>query len=128
MALTALLRAACLAGALVIGGAGAALAHHGWAWTEDGYFELEGVIVAISFANPHPTLDVEIDGEVWRVDLATPAATQRAGFTEDKAKVGDEVYAIGNRSRDSTERWMKAVRIVVNGETFDVYPNRVPAN
>lgn len=128
MALTAFFRVACLAGALVIGGAGAAVAHHGWAWTEDGYFELEGVIVAISFANPHPTLDVEIDGEVWRVDLATPAATQRAGFTEDKAEVGDEVYAIGNRSRDSTERWMKAVRIIVNGETFDVYPSRVPAN
>jgi hypothetical protein len=128
MALTAFFRAACLAGALVIGGTAAAVAHHGWAWTEDGYFELEGVIVAISFANPHPTLDVEIDGEVWRVDLATPAATQRAGFTEDKAEVGDEVYAIGNRSRDSTERWMKAVRIIVNGETFDVYPSRVPAN
>jgi hypothetical protein len=105
-----------------------ALAHHGWAWTEDGFFELEGTIVAISFGNPHPTLDVDTGGETWRVDLATPAATMRAGFTEDKASVGDEVYAIGNRSRESTERWMKAVRIVVNGETFDVYPNRVPSN
>ena len=105
-----------------------AAAHHGLAWTEDGFFELEGVIVAMSFGNPHPTLDVDVEGEVWRVDLATPAATARAGFTEDKAKVGDEVYAIGNRSRDSTDRWMKAVRIVVNGETFDVYPSRVPSN
>lgn len=105
-----------------------AAAHHGWAWTEDGFFELEGVIVAMSFGNPHPTLDVDVEGEIWRVDLATPAATARAGFTEDKASVGDEVYAIGNRSRDSTEQWMKAVRIRVNGETFDVYPARVPSN
>jgi len=105
-----------------------AAAHHGWAWTEDGFFELEGTVVAMYFGNPHPTIDVDIDGEIWRVDLATPAATTRAGFTEDKAKIGDEIYAIGNRSRDSTERWMKAVRIVVGGQTYDVYPNRVPGN
>jgi hypothetical protein len=105
-----------------------AAAHHGWAWTQDGFFELEGIITALSFTNPHPTLDVDVEGETWRVDLATLAATTRAGFTEDKAKVGDEVYAIGNRSRESTEKWMKAVRIRVNGETFDVYPDRVPSN
>jgi hypothetical protein len=108
--------------------AGPAAAHHGWAWTADGFFELEGEIVAITFANPHPTIDVDVEGEVWRVDLATLAATTRAGFTEDKAKVGDEIYAIGNRSRESSEKWMKAVRIRVNGETFDVYPDRVPSN
>ena len=128
MALSAFLRAAIAAGGLARAGASAALAHHGWAWTEDGFFQIEGTIVAMSFGNPHPTLDIDIGGEVWRVDLATPAATTRAGFTEDKASVGDEVQAIGNRSRDEAERWMKAVRIIVNGETFDVYPGRVPAN
>jgi hypothetical protein len=105
-----------------------AAAHHGWAWTQDSFFELEGVITALQFGNPHPTIDVDVEGETWRVDLATPSATERAGFTPDKASVGDEIYAIGNRSRDSTEQWMKAVRIRVNGETFDVYPTRVPAN
>lgn len=123
-----ILRRAVFGAAIALAGATAALAHHGWAWTEDGFFELEGIIVAMSFGNPHPTIDVDVEGEVWRVDLATPAATARAGFSEDKAKVGDELYAIGNRSRDSDERWMKAVRIVVNGETFDVYPDRVPTN
>ena len=105
-----------------------ALAHHGWSWTQDGFFELTGTITAIYFGNPHPTLDVEVKGEAWRVDLATPRATQNAGFMEDTAKVGDEVTAIGNRSREETERLMKAVRIIVNGQTYDVYPNRVPSN
>jgi len=105
---------------------GAALAHHGWSWTEDGMFQLEGRITAIYFGNPHPTLDVDVEGEVWRVDLATPSATTRAGFVEDTAKVGDEVFVLGNRSRDATERHMKAVRIVHAGKTYDVYPNRVP--
>ena len=42
-----------------------ALAHHGWAWTEDGFFELTGTVAAIYYGNPHPTLDVEANGETW---------------------------------------------------------------
>lgn len=110
----------------LIGSTTAALAHHGWSWTQDGFFELRGKIVAIAYANPHPTIDVDAEGEVWRVDLATLSATANAGFMEDSAKVGDEITAIGNRSRDETEKHMKAVRIVVGGKTYDVYPGRVP--
>lgn len=104
------------------------VAHHGWSWTAHGFFELEGVIMAIYLGNPHATLDVDVEGEIWRVELAPPSATERAGFTESSAKVGDEVTAIGNRSRDETEPRLKAVRLIVNGKTFDVYPNRVPSN
>ena len=107
--------------------AGPALAHHGWSWTEEGFFEITGIIRAISYGNPHPTLDVDVEGETWRVELATPAATARAGFLEDTAKVGDRIVAIGHRSLDEAEKRMKAVRITVNGKTYDVYPNRVPS-
>lgn len=122
------IRAVIMATAVGLATTATALAHHGWAWTEDGFFELEGTIVAMTFGNPHPTIDVDVEGEIWRIDLATPAATTRAGFTEDKAAVGDEIYAIGNRSRESTERRMKAVRIVIDDETYDVYPGRIPTN
>lgn len=128
MPLPAFFRAILVAGGLAVSGATAALAHHGWAWTEDGLFELTGTITAIYYGNPHPTLDVDVEGEIWRVDLATPRATANAGFMEDTAQVGDEVTAIGNRSRDEAERLMKASRVIVNGETYDVYPNRAPAN
>jgi hypothetical protein len=107
--------------------AGQALAHHGWSWTQDGFFELKGIIKEIYIGNPHATLDVDVEGEIWRVELAPPSATTRAGFTEDVAKAGDEVTAIGNRSRDETEKRMKAVRVTVNGKTYDVYPNRTPS-
>ncbi|MGO4837921.1 hypothetical protein AB4144_37325, partial [Rhizobiaceae sp. 2RAB30] len=65
---------------------------------------------------------------IWKVELAPPRATEQAGFTEASASPGDEVTAIGNRSLDSSERRMKAVRIIVGGKTYDVYPSRVPAN
>jgi hypothetical protein len=41
------------------------------------------------------------------------------------ASVGDEVTALGNRTTDPDQRLMKAVRITVNGETYDIYPNRI---
>lgn len=105
-----------------------ALAHHGWSWTEDAFFQLKGTVKAVYVGNPHATLDMQSDGKVWRVELAPAAATMRAGFSEDTAKVGDEVTAIGHRSLDKSEPRMKAVRIIVNGKTYDVYPDRVPTN
>ncbi|WP_442580910.1 DUF6152 family protein [Mesorhizobium sp. ASY16-5R] len=119
-------RKSLLAALFALATAVPALAHHGWSWTEDGFFQLEGIIRDIYIGNPHATLDVDVEGEIWRVELAPPSAAIRAGFTEDVAKAGDEVLAVGNRSRDSTEKRMKAVRLTVNGKTYDVYPNRVP--
>ncbi len=104
-----------------------AFAHHGWSWTEDGFFELTGTIKTVYLGNPHAALDVDVEGEVWKVELAPPAATQNAGFIEGSAKPGDEVKALGNRSRDAAERRMKAVRITVGGQVYDIYPARAPS-
>jgi hypothetical protein len=105
----------------------AAVAHHGWAWTEDEPFKLTGIIEVIYIGNPHVTMKVRAEDGVWDVDMAPLAATLRAGFNETSAKVGDEVTCVGFRARDHAERHMKAARIVVNGNTFDVYPTRVPS-
>jgi hypothetical protein len=99
-------------------------AHHGWSWTDTGFFKLEGVIKAVYVGNPHATIDIDADGTVWRVELAPPSRTIRAGFTEDVAKPGGEVTAIGNRSQDGSENRMKAARVIVGGKTYDVYPSR----
>lgn len=103
-----------------------ALAHHGWAWTEDEPFELTGEIEEIYIGNPHVTLEVRAEDGTWHVDLAPLARTVRAGFDEEAASIGDTVTCIGFRSRDPGERSMKAARVLVNGATYDVYPRRVP--
>jgi hypothetical protein len=119
--------AATSAGILAVA-ATAALAHHGWSWTEDEFFELKGTITAVYVGNPHATIDVDAGGESWKVEMAPPSRTIAAGFTEDVAKAGDAVTAIGHRSLDKAEKRMKAVRIIVNGKTYDVYPDRLPAD
>lgn len=108
--------------------AGTAAAHHGWAWAEGEQTTLEGTIQSISFAPPHPSLTVMADGTVWQIDLGNPRQTERSGFAEGSAKVGDAITVLGNRSADENEKLMKAVRITVAGKNFDMYPERIKTN
>ncbi|THK39597.1 hypothetical protein EHS39_00060 [Ensifer sp. MPMI2T] len=124
-----------LSARLLVGGvfgllvATGAYAHHGWAWAEAEQMELSGTIRAISMAPPHPTLRVETKNDgVWRVELGNPRLTERSGFVEGVAKVGDPIVAIGNRSLDHNEKRMKAVRITVAGKVYDIYPDRIQTN
>jgi hypothetical protein len=117
-------KAALLATALAGGIAAPVFAHHGWSWTESGFFQLEGVITAVYIGNPHATIDVDVEGTIWRIELAPPGPTTNAGFVEGVAKPGDEVTAIGNRSVDPNEARMKAVRVIIGSNTYDVYPDR----
>lgn len=106
-----------------------AYAHHGWSWAEADQVELSGMIREISMAPPHPTLQVETQNDgVWRVELGNPRLTQRSGFVEGVAKVGDPIVALGNRSLDPNEKRMKAVRITVAGKVYDIYPDRIQTN
>lgn len=114
-----------LAGALV-SAANGALAHHGWSWAESEQMTLEGRIAQISMAPPHPTLAVEAAGGArWQVDLGNPAQTERSGFKESSAKVGDAITVRGNRDLDPQKRHMKAVRITIDGKNYDMYPERL---
>ena len=108
--------------------AGTAAAHHGWAWAEGEQTTLQGTIQSISFAPPHPSLEVDADGTVWQIDLGNPRQTERSGFREGSAKVGDAITVLGNKSKDETEKRMKAVRITVAGKNFDMYPERIETN
>ena len=118
-------RRAALAGLAAALFASTAYAHHGWAWAEEEMFTLTGAIEDIYLGNPPARLKVKTEDGVWDVDLAPPARTLRAGFDENAAKIGDPVTLIGNRSRDHSQLWMKAVTVQVNGKRYDVYPDRV---
>ncbi|HEX2017701.1 MAG TPA: DUF6152 family protein [Aurantimonas sp.] len=101
-----------------------AIAHHGWAWTEDEETRLSGTIQAISLGNPHAFIEIAAEDGEWQVDLAPPSATARSGLVEGVASVGDTASFTGHRSRDPEERVFKAETVTVGGETYDVYPRR----
>jgi Family of unknown function (DUF6152) len=112
---------------LVAGTTGLSFAHHGWDWADAKPTELSGIITSITIAPPHPVIEIHADGQMWTVELGNPALTERSGFVEGSAEVGQEITVLGNRAGDGALR-MKAVRVTVNGRTYDIYPDRIPAN
>jgi hypothetical protein len=105
-----------------------AAAHHGWSWAEAEETTLQATITAISLNPPHPELTVtDADGTEWMIELGNPGRTERAGFVDGTAKVGDTITILGNRSLDQAERLMKAVRITLAGTNYDLYPERIDA-
>ena len=59
-------RAAMLAAVLGLAAPAAALAHHGWSWTEDEETRLSGTIEEIRLGNPHAQISLRAEDGVWR--------------------------------------------------------------
>jgi hypothetical protein len=113
-----------LGAVLTAGTARVALAHHGWRWTEDGNFELTGVITEARLGNPHGILEVDAEGEAWIVEVGQPWRNERAGLTDDMLAPGVEITASGGRSADHDENRMKAERLTIAGTLYELYPER----
>lgn len=120
------LRAALLAFALafLLAPGGAALAHHGWSWTSGGNVELTGVIRSARLGNPHGILEVDVDGENWRVEVGQPWRNDRAGIPDGALAPGVEIRVEGEPSADVSERRLKAERLWLDGRLHDLYPRR----
>ena len=102
----------------------AARAHHGWAWAEDEEFTLSGTITRVRLGNPHGELEVDAGDGLWVAEVGQPWRNERAGLTDAKLAPGTAVVLQGHRSRDPDERVMKAERVTIAGETYNLYPDR----
>ncbi len=103
----------------------AAHAHHGWSWAEDATFELTGVIKSAKLGNPHGILKLDAKGEEWTVEVGQPWRNERAGLKDSMLAKGVELTVRGNRAKDPKLKVVKAARIIINGKSYDLYPERV---
>jgi hypothetical protein len=101
-----------------------AFAHHGWGWTDSGEFTLTGTVAAAELGNPHGVLSVEVEGEVWTVEVGQPWRNAQAGLTDEMLAPGAELTAEGHRSTDPGQLLMKAERLVIDGQSYNLYPDR----
>ena len=100
-------------------------AHHGWSGYETKEFEVSGRVSApLTLAGPHATMKITVEGQVWNLTLAPPAATVKSGLREANIPVGATVMVHGHRSVNPKIFEVKTERIVYNGKTFNVYPDR----
>jgi hypothetical protein len=101
-----------------------AFAHHGWGWTDSGEFSLTGTVTSAELGNPHGVLTVEVDGEVWTVEVGQPWRNAQAGLTDEMLAPGAKLTAEGHRSTDPAQLRMKAERLVIDGQSYNLYPDR----
>lgn len=100
-------------------------AHHGWGGQQSQESSVTGVVVeAVSLAGPHATMKIRVDQQVWDVTLAPSNRTAAAGLRADTIPLGATVTVHGHRSSDMKRFEIKTERVVHNGRTYAVYPNR----
>ena len=104
--------------------AGVAHAHHGWSWAEDGTFELTGTITSAKLGNPHGILKVKAKDEDWTVEVGQPWRNERAGLKDSMLVKGVELTIQGNRAKDPKLKVVKAARVIIKGQTYNLYPER----
>ena len=103
---------------------GVTLAHHGWAWTTGGNIELTGIIKTVQLGNPHGTLQVDVEGELWTVEVGQPWRNERAGLKDGDLAEGVEIRAIGEPAAEPSEKRMKVERLFLGDREYILYPGR----
>ena len=113
--LAAFIAIACLALAAPPAGA-----HHGWStYDVETEIDVEAPIEASHFQNPHTEIDIEYQGKIWVVVLASPLRMLARGLTPEDLQPGTTVLLEGHPRRDGVPE-IRAERITVNGKTVEL--------
>jgi hypothetical protein len=87
-----------------------ALAHHSFGAQYDAKrpVTLHGVVTRVEWTNPHARFYIDVKDESgnvssWNLELASPNALRRLGWTRDFLSVGGEVTVIGVLAKDGSK-------------------------
>ncbi|PWU10647.1 MAG: hypothetical protein C5B51_03955 [Terriglobia bacterium] len=88
-----------------------AMAHHSFAAEYDSKkpVTIKGVVTKVDWMNPHVYFYIDVkdeDGKItnWGLEMGPPAGLQRAGWTRNTMKVGDEVIVEGTMAKDGSNQ------------------------
>jgi hypothetical protein len=104
--------------------AGAAQAHHGWAWTTGKNVEMTGVIKKVRLGNPHGILEVEVGGETWTFEVGPPWRNEKAGLKDGDLAEGVQIRVSGEPAADASNKRLKVERLYLGDKEYELYPDR----
>jgi hypothetical protein len=100
-----------LVGAILLGAAAAARAHHAFAAEFDATkpVKFKGTVTKMLWVNPHAWIYVDVkkdDGTVeeWMIEAGTPNTLLRRGFTKESLQPGTEILIDGYQAKDGARR------------------------
>lgn len=83
------------------------MAHHSFSAEYDAKkpVQLKGVVTKIDWMNPHVYFYMDVEDETgkvtnWALEMGPPNGLQRAGWTKNTMKIGDEVVVEGSLAKD----------------------------
>ena len=87
------------------------MAHHSFAAEYDAKkpVSLKGVVTKIDWMNPHVYFYIDVEDEGgkvtnWAFEMGPPNGLQRAGWTRNTMKIGDEVVVDGSLAKDGSKQ------------------------
>ncbi|MEE2862482.1 MAG: hypothetical protein VYB46_16980 [Pseudomonadota bacterium] len=87
----------------------------------DGLTRLDATITDININGSDPTLQVRApDGMNWTIELASHARNRAIGLTNAAMLPGDRVQVAGEPARAFGETRIKALRLTINDQRFDL--------
>jgi len=99
-----------VAGLFLLVAALPALAHHSFGAEYDAKrpVTLHGVVTRVEWFNPHARFSIDVKDESgnvtsWNLELASPNALRRLGWTKDFLQVGGEVTVVGVLAKDGSK-------------------------
>ncbi len=127
---TRALRFAAAALAAVV--APAAIAHHAITAKFDDHkrMTLSGVVTLVDWRNPHAHVFVNVpkgnDVENWAIELESPIALEKSGWSHDTLKPGDALTVEGIAARDGTRQVWSETLTTANGRKVLYAVNTAP--
>jgi Family of unknown function (DUF6152) len=77
------------------------LAHHSTAPFDMTHpFTISGVVTKFLWANPHSYIDLDVNGDHWRLEIEAVNLLRRYGWTKDSLNSGDKISCTGARAKD----------------------------
>jgi hypothetical protein len=114
-----------LVACLALVGSGSVLAHHSFSTEYDGSktFSVKGKVSKVEWTNPHVRFYVDVadaSGKVmtWNMELASPSALARNGWTSRTIKVGDQVAVEGYAAKVAPDRGNARSVVTADGRSL----------
>lgn len=113
---------ACLS---LLGSGAGLVAHHSFSTEYDGTktFKFSGAVSKVEWTNPHVRFYVDVKDEkgavtTWNMELASPSALARNGWTSRTLKVGDQVSVEGYAAKVAPNRGNVRSVITADGRSL----------
>ena len=113
-----MLAAVCLATVLLGASAPAWVHHSGAMFDKTRVIEINGVVTEFAWTNPHSSFKVEVEDQVWSIEMNGTSNLVHEGWKKTTIKPGDKVTVSVNPLRDGRPGgWFVGI-MLPNGSTL----------